>query len=74
MTLLDKIQAALGNHYGCGQTGDAAEAVMELCARWSLQPCVASEVSASAPSGAECRHCVAIEILEEIGKAIEVYP
>ena len=73
MTLLETIQAAIGNHYGCGQTGDMAEAVMELCARWSLQPCV-TPLTVPAANGAECRHCVAIEILEEIGKAIGVYP
>jgi hypothetical protein len=71
MTLLEKIQATLGNHYGCGQTGDAAEAVMELCAKWSLQPCSARR---SGDADRLCRHCVAEEILIEIGKALGVYP
>ena len=72
MTLLEKIQNTLGNHYGCRQTGDAAEAVMEWCAKWSLQPCIAR--SQPQPVYGVCRHCVAEEILIEIGKAIEVYP
>jgi hypothetical protein len=71
VTLLEKIQTALGNHYGCAQTGDATEAVMELCAKWSLQPCTARRAT---DTDRLCRHCVAEEILTEIGKALDVYP
>lgn len=65
VTLLEKIRSV-------GEMAEAAEAVVDLCARWSLQPC--TNQSRPRPAYGECRHCIAEEILIEIGKALEVYP
>lgn len=68
MTLLERIQPHLDQ--------DAALAVvLERCALWTLEPCVAGNPTYITGSRyASCNHCVAELLLRDIGTAIGVYP
>jgi hypothetical protein len=87
VTLLEAIQGRVSIGYTAAEL--AAQTVLEICAQWSLEPCVADEVlfvmaKRKLPCGhpehirelkhPACRHCMAIFLLEEIGQVIEVYP
>lgn len=87
MTLLEAIQRRVHDHEAAPSA--AIETALEICAQWTLEPCVANdEVFVGAvriqqcghpdyiplARPVPCRHCMATFLLEEIGQAIGVYP
>lgn len=72
MTQLEQMQDLISGWDWPDAPVQAIDAVMELLADWSLQRCTAR--SRPQPTYGVCQHCVAEEILTEIGKAIEVDP